>query len=242
MQGLGGRTECGNGGAARAKAGGTGNVWEVVSALASALASARDQLVTLMHNSTATRMTGGCNRHTTPARSNSSYPGAGTWVRNVHRAHAHGHVAFGCSSEYRLHPSPVRVRQPRPLFRPKCAEVSVPPVSPRRSPARCRHPLHKMQVDPSRSPSPWPPQVGGGRSRPGSRPVSRCGGHGRSEYARRSQAISPRSAGSRKNLSPEQPRHCIGTQYVALLREEAYQLRERRMAEEIRRSRRPFVC
>ena len=240
LQDLEGRKDGGNGGATKAK-GRMGSVWEVVSALASALTDARDQLVTLMHNSTAPRMTGGCSRHTTPARSNSAYPGAGTWIRNVHRGHAHGHVAFGCSSEYRLHPTPVRVRQPRPIFRPRSPKVrATSQESRRRSPNRCKHPLHKMHVSPPRIPSPRPVHLGAGRprSRPRSkqcsRPSSRCGGSSprqdRGDGTRRSQG-SPASC-NRKSPSPDAERCCIGSQYAQLLREEAFQLRERRIAEE----------
>lgn len=227
LQDLSGRRECGYGGATRPKVD-MSRMWAVVLALASALTDARDQLMTLMHNYTMPRMTGGCTRHTTPARAYSPYPGAGKWIRNLHRGHAHGHVAFGCSSEYRLHPSRVRAWQPRPISQPRSAEVNASQVS--RSPARCRHPLHRMQVSHS------------------SRPASRCGGLSprrdiRGGYARRSRG-SPAScnrfsASNRKNLSPDQERRCIGSEYAALLREEAYQLRERRLAKDSRRGRRP---
>ncbi|KAG0620729.1 hypothetical protein M758_4G238500 [Ceratodon purpureus] len=242
-QGLSGRrSERGNEGATPPRDENMGSVWEVVSALASALTDARDQLVTLMHNSTMPRLTGGCSRHTTPTRLRSPYPGAGAWVPNVHRGHAHSHVAFGSSTEYRLHPAPLRVRQPGPVFPSRRPEVSTPPV--KRSPRRCTHPLHKMQANPPCSPSLWASQVGASWSRPSSSPTSRCDGLSprrdrRNRFESPGSTCNRSSASNRKNLASDQERPCVGSQYAALLREDAYQLRERRLADDNRRGRRP---
>lgn len=202
-----------------------GSVWEVVSTLAQALTDARDQLVGLM--SLQQGGGGGGGNRSSPVRNYS--PSAGAAVRNLHRQHAQSHVAFGLRTENRQYGASGRGGRGGPG-----ASGS--------GHAQCNHPLHRMSP-PRRNPtparvSPKRRQMqmgihmnGGGnvmhvdsmKGRGSGPPLNIClsngGGGLKSKPASRSN-------------SPETKRHCIGTQYAALLKEEAYQLRERRLAEE----------
>ena len=223
-----------------------GNIWEVVSALADALQDARNQLVNLMHTSPTRlspmrpmRLSGGqcdsyycacSSRSITPSRAYSPF------VRNVHREHAHGHVAFGLNSEYPVHATPKRVR-PREIHAEMSAQRCTTPV-PKGRP--CTHPLHGIGIKtrnltPRRVPQRW--SSGGVK---GCRSLSHT-----EEFSRpRNRAcvnFSPSkthgSSNASRNSSPERRHRCMATQFASLLTHEAHQQRERRLAEELRGSR-----
>lgn len=234
-----------------------GNIWEVVSALANALQEARNQLVKIMHTSKSDpmrqspmrqspmRMSGGrcdsyeyCHsRSGTPGRACSQYGG----MRNVHRAHAHGHVAFGMNSEYPMHVTPRRVR-PREIY----AQMSAQQAALAAPTRRCTHPLHGIGVEtrnltPRRVQPMWP-----------SGQVKACK-HRNSrsdELSRRDRACvnfgSSKNQGSTNcsgDTSPDQRRHhCLAKQFASLLTHEAFQQRERRLAEDALRDKRPSWC
>lgn len=210
----------------------TGNIWEVVSTLAQALTSARDQLVGLMpaHQSYGRN----CGLSTRPP-SRRYLPKAGARVPNIHRNHAHGHVAFGSNSEYCQQPN---VSPPR--YRPVTMA----------SQRLCQHPLHfKQCVSPSRCSPKRRVQFGvhvdpnnavhinstnNNSCRKGA-PLSICFAPTPPGTSTRTYGPGPGPgprSGYLTGCNPDSKRHCIGTQYAALLEEEAYHLRERRLAEE----------
>lgn len=185
------------------------DIWEVVSALATALQDARNQLVNLMHGADeqmrlAGQRTGFISREYSP--------------RNVHRAHAKGHVAFGLNSEY-----PVRLDRTRTPSRVRPREV----YAPRRC---CTHPLHGVgaetrRLTPRRVQPSWPSgQVKGCREP-----------HHGDNLTKASVDFSS---------SPDQRRQrpCLATQFASLLAHEAHHQRERRLAEEARADKRPSWC
>lgn len=158
-------------------------------------------------------------------------PGRG--MRNVHRGHAHGHVAFGLNSEFPLHSAtPMRVRRARPMRAQRAVHVSP-------SPRRCTHPLHGMGAA-TRS---LTPRRGAQAKWPSSQ-VADCRKSHWDELSRRDRACVNISSGKGQSKSGsvgEQRRHgdCIGTRFISLLKQEAHQIRERRLAEESLRDRRP---
>ena len=221
-----------------------GNIWDVVSTLAHALTDARDQLVGLInHTGTRGKRFAGSDkgfrnaigfRHSfgkeniyhsngdfgsgpyeygggyTPRYRGGGYIPSGKQLQSVHRQHARGHVAFGQHSEF-------KPQLPRKTCKPK------------------------------------PPRSGGsGSGKSGKKavqfglyldPKSNClqiqtkkGGNNplRIEFGGQSQG--PQYACNKdtncRPSSPDSKRHCIGTQYAALLKEEAIRIRERRLAEE----------
>ncbi|KAG0592675.1 hypothetical protein M758_1G264100 [Ceratodon purpureus] len=233
-----------------------GNIWELVSALANTLQDARNQLMNLMNTSNSNpmytspkrgppmRLSGGrresyecCySRSGTPGRTDSPYPG----VRNVHRAHAQGHVAFGTSSEYPLHATPKRVR-PRETYGQMSAQQTSAPAPPRR---RCTHPLHGIGAEArnlrrAQPISQWP-----------SGQVKGCTKSHNDELGQRerrtvnctSDKNQEGSNGSR-NASPDRRRHhCMAEKFASLLAHETHQQQERRIAEEYLRDKRPAWC
>lgn len=213
-----GRRRCGGQGAGKQM----GNIWEVVSTLAQALTSARDQLVGLMPTLQNYGGNGGISMRPPSRR---YLPKAGARVHNIHRNHAHGHVAFGSNSEYCQQQNV----SPPPRYRPVTMA----------SQRLCQHPLHfKQCVSPSRCSPKRRVQFGvhissinNNNCRKGA-PLSIC-------FAPTAPVTSTRTYGSGRSprsgyltgCNPDSKRHCIGTQYAALLEEEAYHLRERRLAE-----------
>lgn len=239
------RLKTGTGGY-RGATGEEGNIWEVVSALANALQDARNQLVNLMNASQPApmRLYGGqttssyesCESrfrdfpHVSPGRMHSP-------ARNVHRGHAHGHVAFGLNSEFPLPKTPSRGRPPRQTNVQMGAQQVARGSGSRPTGRRCTHPLHGMRAAASLTPRrvqapPKPPP----RS-------SQC-----DKLSRRDRAVVNISSGTTDVKPQPEPqagakddhgRHdrCIGAQFVSLLKEEAHQLRERRLAESLKQKR-----
>lgn len=207
-----------------------GSIWEVVSTLAQALTDARDQLVGLMSlnqgNGGANGGGGGGGGGGGNGYVRSYSPTAGAGVRNLHRNHAHGHVAFGNHSEFRQQMA--RSRGPRAH------------AMSSKEAGRCQHPLHCNPRPARRS----PPKKRGmqfGVHLGGDNVVHidsrKAGGGGMpvnisfSGTGCNKNKSACAGGGNSRSSSPESKRHCIGTQYAALLKEEAYQLRERRLAE-----------
>lgn len=209
-----------------------GTIWEVVSTLAQALTSARDQLVGIM----SIQQTYGGNSGFSMRPSGGKYlPKAGACVPNIHRNHAHGHVAFGINSEYRQQPN---------VSPPRCRPVTM------ASQRLCQHPLHfKQCVSPNRCSPKRRVQFGvhvdpnnvvhisniNNNNCKKRTPLSICFAPSTPVISTRTYGPSPgpgRKGGYLTGCNPESKRHCIGTQYATLLEEEAYHLRERRLAEE----------
>lgn len=212
-----------------------GNIWDVVSSLAQALTDARDQLVGLINypGTKGTRSAGNDTgfRHShgkeniyygndngtfhhdgnTLAR----YRGGGYIPmakegRSIHRQHARGHVAFGAHSEFK----------PQPPCKPCKPERGG--SCPRGKPGK-KGMQFGIYLDPKSNTMQISTKKGGGN------PVKiNFGGGGQSPEP---QYACNKNANCRPS-SPDSKRHCIGTQYAALLKEEAFRIRERRLAEE----------
>lgn len=254
FQGYSGRRSYGGNGGPRGSKGETANIWEVVSALANALQDARNQLVNLMNTSRGSpmRLHGGrtnsyetcesrlsCTpRAVSLGRTYSPYAG----VRNVHRGHAHGHVAFGSNSEFPLHATPSRAR-PRPVYVQMSARqlAAREAASPAAAGRRCTHPLHGMgaaarSLTPRRVQTNWPSsQMADCRK-------SHCDQLSRRDRACVNISSGKNHAGGKNGTTRSDHRrhdHCLGTQFISLLKQEAHQIRERRLAEESLRDRRP---
>ena len=202
-----------------------GNIWDVVSNLAKALTDARDQLVGLI-NSSATGVTrsagsdkglqrnyGKENTYHSDDNGNdhhelARYRGGGyiprrREPRSIHRAHVRGHVAFGIHSEF------------KPMPPSKCKPK-------RRSSSRGKGGKKGTQFGLFLDSKSNSVQV---KTRKGCKsPVCI-----NLDYP--DPGLSNKGSNCRPS-SPDSKRHCIGTQYAALLKEEASRIRERRLSEE----------
>jgi hypothetical protein len=201
------------------------DIWEVVSELATALQDARNQLVNLMHGACKDdqmRLAGGrSERSVSPSRDYSP--------RNVHRAHARGHVAFGLNSEY-----PVRLDRTRTPGRARPREVCA-QMSARR---RCTHPLHGVGAETRRlTPRRVQPRWPSGQVRGCSKPH-----HGDDLMSRRDMRAGANFTSASSSPDQRRQRPCLATQFASLLAHEAHQQRERRLAEEARADKRPSWC
>lgn len=222
-------------------------IWDVVSSLAQALTDARDQLVGLINfdgsakgynnnrrchgkenvhrsnigdvlqtdNALAMRLRGGgiCGEYRVPNNQK---------VRSIRREHARGHVAFGNHSEFKPE-SPCKPGKPETMALNFCPSRAG--SRPGSGKGRGVHLYldarsNCLQINSNR----------GGCDTPVSifTSLSPCP----PEYT----CKSPCGRESRPRSSYDCKRHCIGTQYAALLREEASRARERRLAKKCERT------
>jgi hypothetical protein len=237
-------------------------IWEVVSSLAQALMNARNQLGNLIASQDQQHKF--CNFKTlnTPfcAHQLPNYmPTAGAHVANLHREHVHGHMAFGCNSEYRPQ---VAMRPRNKICADKCVDN------------RTMSPLRRRNYDMTFRTNnlPWKHL-----------PRTQLKLHLLNEnnfHINAVQRVSARKCGAKpdtcnrdqhlnvhfthlNNVKKEncggdgnvnncindkisstplqQKNHCIGTRYAQLLKEETYQLRERRLVEECK-AKKPKWC
>lgn len=229
-----------------------GNIWDVVSNLAQALTDARDQLIGLI-NFPGTTVASDRNVHR--FRNASGFPhqhgkenvdhnngfedfhvsnalaryrGGGYTkkfgvpsskkIKSIHRQHARGHVAFGAHSEFK--PQPPCHRKPVNTGTSMGSSMG----------SRCKRVGGKKGV-----------QIGLFLD-----PKSNClqintkkgmGNPVNINFLPNQPSPSPDQYTCKKDpncrpSSPDTKRHCIGTQYAALLKEEAFRIRERRLAED----------
>lgn len=202
------------------------DVWDVVSSLAQALTDARDQLVGLInspglynknnmnrrcHNNEALAMRlrggGSCGKPHVPNNQK---------VRSVHRQHTRGHVAFGNHSEFK--PEPPSNKPETMALNWSCSR----PGSGNKAGSRgvqlyLDANSNSLQINSNKRGCESPVSIFIPKSSPCSPEYIQCG----------------------KECRPREPydckRHCIGTQYAALLREEACRARERRLAKNCER-------
>lgn len=222
------------------KRGKEANIWDVVSSLARALANARDQLVGLINfdgsgkgcdrcrgkenvprsnigdvnNELAMRLRGGAIRgkqHVPDSRK----------AHSVHRQHARGHFTFGNHSEFKPEP-PSKSGKHETMAANICAARAG------SRPGSGKGRGVQLYLDPKSNSLQINSNRGGCKS-----PVSIF--VPKSPCPREYSCKSPCGMESRACSPYVSKRHCIGTQFAALLREEACQARERRLTKKCER-------
>lgn len=213
-----------------------GNIWDVVSSLAHALTDARNQLVGLIHyqrkqNSNAFRQSRG--RESGISRGSEVRECIPRTTNNISRFRGGGN----CGPYYRSLTSSNRKaikqhRQNEPNHVTFENQSKFQPLMPSQG-----KPGDKKEIQAGLNANPTPN---------GLRINNSCnkGGNPVSINLHPKPCPSPPQIICSKDVncrppSPDRKRHCIGTQYAALLREEAFRIRERRLAEECVSSSKP---
>lgn len=240
-----------------------GNIWDVVVYLARALTDARDQLVGLINfpgNSVGSdrkvnrfklrHVNGIPQQHgkgnwqrdngfqdvrvsNALARCRGGGPNwrpmecdipASNKVKNIHRQHARGHVAFGVHSEFKPQP---------PNHKPVNRCISKGPSTG----SKCKRGGRKKGVEIGVFLDPKTNCLQINTTKGEGNPVNiKFIPNNPCQPCPPPCTKDPFCTGP---PSPDSKRHCIGTQYAELLREEAFSLRERRLAEDLKEDSRP---
>lgn len=190
--------------------GSAANIWDVVSSLAQALTEARDQLVGLINSKEKGHK--GCRKGKENIDTVMRARGGGfskpyvpnnQQVRSVHRQHARGHVAFGVHSEFKPEP-PRNCKQETMAMNWSCGRQAGNNNNNNRVQLYLNPNSNSVQINNNNNNN-----RGGCES-----PVS---------------IVFPKSCSPPPREPYDCKRHCIGTQYAALLREEACRARTRRL-------------